>query len=417
MKKWISLLMCMALLLGLAGCSGNYDPTEPPPDGISDDQLGQNPGGDPTPVQKELELAELEKISYDKDGREVDNLFYYGSTEEHRTYTYDENGNCTETKLTVDDTEKERYVRTYDEKGNMTGETVYREGGKVKISTFEYDEAGNVAADSVWEKGRTKVGKYTYDEEGVLLESVFTVDEAEVERYVNQHNEDGLLIQDVYYMDGEESSRTEYTYDENGNETLMVQYSDGEPVYRHVYAYNENGDMTEDAYYTAEGDLLYRYLMEYTYHTGNRVNTVHTYDNPDTSSTSGGTLMNVMTYSETGGLLSEASYEEGELADQAYYTYDDSGNLVEEKYLWYTQGEGYTEYRTVCTFNGDGQVLTETTWENGVETLRDEYTYGDTGWETQRKRYENGLLISRQTQEYDENGNLIQRELYQEKKN
>lgn len=412
MKKLLALLLCMAMLLSLAACDGNVDPTEPPPNGISDEEIANNNSTGQEPEEKELELSALKKFTYDADGNLVDYKYYYGNTEELSTYTYDKAGNQLTSKLVINDEEKESSAYTYDEDGNLTLEEVYDGKGKVRTASYVYDAEGQVVSDSVWENGKTTEGVYTYDAYGLNTEIVYQVDGVETERYVNQYNEDGQLLLGAFYQNSVEVFHTEYTYDENGNTTLMEQYSDGELAYRNVYAYNENGDMIEDAYYTGDGDIIYRYLMEYTYHSGDRTKEISTYENNDPESTSGGTLISVVSYSESGSLLSEATYEEGQLADQAFYTYDDSGNIVEEKYLWYIAEGEYEENRTEYSYNDDGQKLTETYYERGQQTLRDEFTYGDTGLETVHLRYENGVQSFREVSEYDESGNLIQWERY-----
>lgn len=412
MKKLLSLLLCIAMLLCMSACGGNADPTEPPPDGISDEEMNVNTPVSKEPEEKELTLQELQEYTYDADGNLVEELYRAGSTEEIWKYTYDSNGLQTESILLTNNKEMQRITYSYDENGGLIGEAIYEEGTKVQESSYILNEEGQVIEDSVWEDGVTTEGSYTYNEFGAQTEAVFREDGKETERYVNLYNQDMNLVTEAFYQNGEEIFTDLYSYDEAGNVTLTEQYSGGELIYRHIYAYNDRSDMVEEAYYAGDGSMLYRYIMEFTYYSGGAPKECYTYESAEPDSGEIQVLIGVITYDEEGAILSEVTYMDGEIANEAYYSYDDNGNTMEETYLWYTSPEKYEEYRTVYSYNSDGQLLEETVYEQGEEAYRYVYAYDENGMESERCRYDNGILSLRQISQYNDNGDLIRSELY-----
>ena len=98
--------------------------------------------------------------------------------------------------------------------------------------------------------------------------------------------------------------------------------------------------------------------------------------------------------------------EDGEVNDRTEYTYDDKGNLLECKGS-YTYGGVTTTFREVCTYDGNGNKLTEKSYRNGELDYEYTYTYTATGNVATEIYISSSGYKSHYTYSYDEHDNVV----------
>lgn len=213
-------------------------------------------------------------------------------------------------------------------------------------------------------------------------------------------------------------------YDENHNVIATKSYIDDKLNYAVTYDKDMNKSLLELTY-NEDGEVIDR--TESTYdEKGNCVERVSTYKYDDETIV----YKRVSTYDENGNVLTEKTYENGELSYEQRYTYTADGKLAREAYI---NKEGQEESFTEKTYDDQGNVLTvkvdgmlsgsyetyENTYEDGklVEVkVYDEWEqegqltglvrYDAQGNITLRVGYENGEEWSRTEYTY-ENGKLV----------
>ena len=215
MKKWMSLGLCVLLLLSLTACGGGLacDPLPLPSDEYYVQGMARLEEGNLTEAYDLFKLsanpkaaAELEKFAFvpttvtrkNSNGRDLVHTFTYDEkgnllsavdkgdyswtmeTDSSVTYTYDEMGNLLSQESRYQD-EVYRNVYTYDEKGNELTYAYYNTSGNLQNSyTNTYDERGRLAKAEHYDhldgtQNYTEV--FTYDEQDrVLTRTVTYVD-------------------------------------------------------------------------------------------------------------------------------------------------------------------------------------------------------------------------------------------------
>ena len=243
-------------------------------------------------------------FTYDDAGNLIDETFEETadneSIDERRRYVYDGDRVRAYTAQ-----EGLVYSARYDELGRIVGETSgcpYGEYGEYTDQTgYEYNDDGSYTTTWV---GAT-CGRYYgyYDKDGNLLEYCGDDDPGEDPmemglREVYEYNEQGDRIRFDEYEFGElkSSRRFEYVYDEDGNWIEMVSYLDGEQTARTLRSYDGSGRLVE----AVSEDGIYR---------------------------------STYTYDEAGNLTEEReemAFEFGPYTGVYTYTYDESGRLTQE---------------------------------------------------------------------------------------
>lgn len=195
----------------------------------------------------------------------------------------------------------------------------------------------------------------------------------------------------------------EYVYDKDPDRLLVAQYidSEGNTYPDHEYSYNENGDRLTSFYYDLPGEdtkIYYSYddsgkLQKEIWHS-------YLYD-WDGEYSSEQITETIYTYDADGKILSEDTYEAGKKTRTICYSYDDSGKLLEVRdssdYYW--QIRTYDSYgNCVAVTNGYHDPSRK------AETTHYQNTY-ENGKLLESTGYENGVLCS--YEKYDPAGNLI----------
>lgn len=196
----------------------------------------------------------------------------------------------------------------------------------------------------------------------------------------------------------------EYVYDKDPDRLLVAQHidSEGNKHPDQEYSYNENGDcLTVFDYSTLVGEDIKIY---YSYDDSGKLQKeiCHSYIYDwDGSYSSERIEETIYTYDAEGKILSEDTYEAGKKTRTICYTYDDSGKLLEVRdssdYSW--QIRTYDSYGNfVAVTNGYHNPSRE------AKTTHYQNTY-ENGKLLESTGYENGVL--RSYEKYDHAGNLI----------
>ena len=285
MKKALSIVLCVFLLLALTACnSKSVDESDPAfsestPESTSEESSGT--GHTKKLVSKQInkngtgEVTQTSEYEYDSKGRVsvVKNVFNNGT---NYIYTsYDENGYESEsiTKnengaiLSHHQFEHDEYGYMYkwrvlNENGTVKNENVYdverdEQGRLLKVYAngelshwYSYDEAGNAT-----ERMQNSDSYNIYDKDGKTLESgsgdykmIYTYENGLIKEINSQNSE--TVYKSVFEYDGELLlSQTNY---ENGNITLQ-----------YLYEYDEEGNRTKQTMQNALG--IASSIVEYYY--------------------------------------------------------------------------------------------------------------------------------------------------------
>lgn len=355
-NKLLCFFAVLSLLLSLCSCGG--DAAETDTDAGTDIYTDNETEADSAASDSgELVYLLISKIEYydPNPGDEVTTSYRYGynekgqivyvrndgETEPFFTVTYDASGELCETvELNITSYNKDYLKCTY-ENGRMTGKyEMNRYNDVIGKTEYEYDEYGQSIRETVYDiKGEIKSElkyKYTYDENGNYTKKY---------RYDSDNDEWRLMSEREY--DSEDrlvyANGLEYIYDENGNLLCVNYYIDDKLDSYIVYEYDDKGrELSQKEYYieaaeeNGEADAKLIYSYEYTYD-----------DDRLLSKISDG-YEERYTYAENGQLLEHKTVK-----------LDDYGRLNEETY----------------TYDGNGNILSYTEYNNGELTHKIEYEY------------------------------------------
>ena len=413
MKKWMSLGLCVLLLLSLTACGE----VTVPEDANYVAAMAKLEEGNLT------EAYDLFKLSADPKAAEMLEKFAFVPLSNLRedsegmnwllSYTYDEKGNLLSSVSSGDldwhyTTDHETHY-TYDEQGRATSKR-HRNGGLTTLECWTYDEKGN---ELTWTYTTVRTGDEkpesgytcTYDENGNLLSQMYweNGDEDYTYGYIYTYDEQNRLLTRDYT---EKDVHVQYVYDKDGNYYCLESYTDREYGDVDYYSYydKEDRDMgyqivtkggtvieKEEFVRNEKGDVLSRRQI-YQWN-GKEREYLKTY-----------------TYAENGNLLRSQLEENGEIIDSNVYTYDAQGNML----TYETNNDSYWS-RRVCTYDERGNLLTEqsmysTGWDNKT------YTYDAAGYQIQKKETgTNGDTTVDYT--YDQWGNEVAEEMHRENAN
>ena len=273
MKKWIAMLLLLALMAGMYGCAAQPEATEPsttaptqttqPPTDAPTEPPTEPPAVPPTEPPTEPPLDEnrivqcyllTEVKQYRKDGTVQDTYQYdfddhgriiYSCHEDdsiytvnsEETYVYDTNG-----RLICED-QFIKYTYTYTDEGRVAVCTAYRNDG-VNIFRFTYDAEGRITELGMEVSYIDFKGKIVcrYDDKGRLVE---IVNGTAYQAF--SYDAQNRVIQYAEYFDGELDSAYLYEYDQADRLIRMVNKEyEGRENFDADWncTYDENGKLT-----------------------------------------------------------------------------------------------------------------------------------------------------------------------------
>lgn len=225
-------------------------------------------------------------------------------------------------------------------------------GGDRRMNTMDYDANGNLITRTSEEYDYT----YSYDNENRMTGWKRLRGDGSVhENRIYQYGDNGKVSSWSYQM-GEYMFAFENTYDQQENLIKVVCTRNGEYYSEETYTYDASGRVTE---YKGSDHLQYTYE-------DNKVTVAIVMNNGKQYTDS------IREYDESGNLIYEETYDEGELYTKDAYTYDADGKLVSStNWSSYNAGEHRMEY----TYDENG-CLVEVNVKEGLGILyRLTYTY------------------------------------------
>ena len=373
MKKWLSLWVCVLLLLSLTAC--DLWPHRKIEDANYVAAMAKLEEGK---WQEAYDLfkastdpkaaAELEKFVFvptsiirkNSTGRDLVHTFTYDErgnllseiekgdyswtmeTDNAITYTYDAMGNLLSRESRYGD-EVYRTVYTYDEKGNELTYAYYNVYGDIQNTyTNTYDEQGRLAKTEHYDR-LDAAEKYT---------EVFTYDE-----------QDRVLTCTITYADREPTVYT-YVYAEDGSYQKSFKGS----VYTQTYWYDKEGRTVKHKVVVTETDEVKEYSETRYDEMGHQVYYCEEYY--------GSGYVKTTTYNEQGLELTSQTLHDGELYSMTTSTYDEKGNELTYEYFYGDTSWGRNTY----TYDEQNRLLTKKSMSNTAGWHQYTYTYDEAGY-------------------------------------
>ena len=419
MKKWLSLWVCVLLLLSLTACGKKAEdkaatPTTTttkvpaaPVDEVYEEAMAKLAEGNLTEA-----YALFKKATDPKAAAQMEKFAFVPTTvtcEDSKgadyttTYTYDERGNLLEGKSlgsyswNNDRNIGDRY--TYDEQGRQLSHVYWDGSGFTYTTLYTFDEAGNeILYESYENDDLTSRTVSTYDERGNLLTEKHYTEYEQDESYDAVYTYDAqnrLLTSDIT-TESDHTIRT-YTYAEDGS-------------YQYSYVGNEKADgkplpYTYTCYYDKEDRLLgYKcvgkdgmvYEMAKTRYgaDGNEIYDYSLYAWPGRSRSE---TIREDILNEKGETILSQRIEDGEIVHAIEYDYDERGNMV-----YMNSSDSKTLERT---YDEQNRLLTQKeTWVGGWENTT--YTY-DAAGNCIKKEWESSQNSGTVDYTYDQWGNPL----------
>lgn len=205
---------------------------------------------------------------------------------------------------------------------------------------------------------------------------------------------DNIIMSEYFDVEtGECYDINENTYEYNDDGSIAVEYNGSLMRYRY-YEYNDDGSLNTVNEY--EGDMLM--LSEcYSYDEyGGLINLTYTMAGQNTIDFGD----YVREYDDKGNVTVSKHYDytTNELTSICYFTYDENGNLLEERTENEPDSDSPNEYDvTIVTYDGNGNIICNESVlhnENGEETPVSayEYTYNSDNRLIKQKHYCEGVL-------------------------
>ena len=376
MKKWVSLGLCVLLLLSLTACGG----------GLACDPLPLPEDADYRYGMEQLELGNLAKAygyfksSADPKAAEMLGKFVFVPTTVTRknsngrdivhTFTYNEQGNL------LSAVDKGDYSWTMETDSAIT---------------YTYDAMGNLLSQESRYNNEVYRNVYTYDEKGNELTYAYYNVHGDLQNgYTNTYDERGRLAKAEHYdrLDAAEKYTEEFTYDDRDRVlTRTITRADREPTV-HTYVYAEDGSYHHSY---SSGTFTYTYWHDKEDRTVKHeavvtdTNEVKEYSETRydemgrevycRESYYGDERVKTTTYNEQGWELTSQTLYDGELYSMTTSTYDEKGNKLTYEYFYGDSAWGHVTY----TYDEQNRLLTKKSMSN-TGRYQNAYTYDEAGY-------------------------------------
>lgn len=289
-----------------------------------------------------------------------------------------------------------------DELGHLRKEWIYAAGGELfSHREYEYDENGNMVVQIEFEADGSEKYRilHTYGEDGLLLKTVKTDSGRRLRSqnsYAYEYDADGRTTREITYKENGDVKSTREYTYDARGNLVLSSFSDGTLSWQTQYEYDEHGNQTK---YSRDGKTTF-----YTYdESGNRIEEAYYDEDGGLNSRS------VYEYTSDGLLQKETSYDaDGALNWQYENKYDGHGNLIEIASLFYSyDGEpvsGVTRYQ--YTYDANGRPATRTELDESGK--RHETAYDEAGREIKiTVTDKSGKLLAETENAFDEAGHQI----------
>lgn len=236
MKRWISIVLALCLMLGLAACGvgANLEGTE------SGDVTGNgaSSGNNDATVDTSTEMKTIYvPLTHTRISR-------VGEEEEvgmKITNEYDDAGRLVCSKQADAHGNTLTFMAEHDEHGRVSQMNCEYDGGLLKID-YTYDNAGNTLTKITTQDGVTlQAEQYTYDSQGNVLTQTMEYAGAEKHHTVF-HYEQGRLVKEEIYRNNALAQYELYFYDGAGIVTSSEIHMENDALWAtNVYTYSDDG--------------------------------------------------------------------------------------------------------------------------------------------------------------------------------
>ena len=245
------------------------------------------------------------------------------------------------------------------------------DGDGDSVSTSSYDENGNVVKSTYKSGNITSTTTYTYDANGNITKRAFKNSRGYSETETFTYSGGKLKKQTFKTVEGESSY-----------------------VGTMTYSYNSSGFLSKKAYSNPDGSYSYSYSYSYD-SAGNILKIV--YKVPGAKSTT-----TTYTYNSRNLLTKEVNKYDGG-SSTTTYKYDKKDNVIKTVC---DSSDDYSDYTNTCTYDDNGNVLTNKTVMGTGETYTTTRTYDAKGRLTKEVyKSSDGYSYTWKTV-YDKNGNV-----------
>lgn len=186
-------------------------------------------------------------------------------------HTLDDESKCTVCGSEIMDWEDSVSVYSYDEYENIIRMAEYDTDGKLiseTVNEYEYDADGNITKGKEYIDGRLN-GETEYTvSDGESISAKYTQYNEDGTKFVNEYDDYGNVIVLIGYdAEGNENLQTNYKYAENSNgewykKSATENYSDGTKIKAEYDEYENNLSCVS---YDADGNVVSTEVWKYTY--------------------------------------------------------------------------------------------------------------------------------------------------------
>lgn len=272
MKKLISFLLMLAVLMCLCSCGGKGgdNSAASQSSGVSDGVFSSDSGesqteSDETQNKKKAVTryylyapGKVLKTTYDVD-YSVDGMITVNAFDKNNyktgsyTYDYDENGLITYFAETdKDGNELSHTAYEYNNLMKVDSEYYYEQDALRKTVKYQYNEKGLITSKTVETVGESDVYTWEYARDGDVLYAIYisTQNQQNVEGYSIANNTDGRLYQVYHLINGYSADYYMYDYDEDGDRNYIGYYDKNNSLVEYYsFSYGMASEAAADAFF------------------------------------------------------------------------------------------------------------------------------------------------------------------------
>ena len=277
----------------------------------------------------------------------------------------------------VKDGVENRKIYKFNQRGDVVEGTSFNSDGTIEWKgMYRYDSQGNQieARAQYYDGGILVVSNsiYKYDSQGHKIEESWYNDSSLKWKKIYKYNSRGNRIEEASYnSDGSLERKDVYKYDSIGHQIEWARYYGGGLLAsKSIYKYNLRGNMIEVASYKSDGSLYCREIYKHKY--------------------------------DSRGNITENTTHCGSLCFKHLYSYDASGNRIEE-----SSYDGYGSLNWKKKYNSYGNVIELMKFDSGTLKWKNIIKYDSLGNKIEQARYSDGILGIKDIYKYDAYGNQV----------
>lgn len=334
-----------------------------------------------------------------------------GAILEYDTYNYDLNNNpIKQVNYAADGTMQHQVLKVFNDKNRVTKETSLKSDGSIVYCYgYDYDDKGYISKSIIYNtENSTIVDKYTVNtrnDAGTIIETN-THNSANILVEKALYNNSGFLTEHYVFSDAgvlQMEKKSKYDDKQRLTESSESNYNEKGELLKHTSEfYDDKGNVTVRVNENTEEELYEQILFQYGSNGQKEQETM--FDR------SGKTVYD-KSFNEKGQVDSETLYEDGRESVYNEYVYNDKNQVISQKSLDTLTN---TLTKTSFTYDKDGvlESALDTNVQNRPVVLR-EYNEDGTVYK-QTNYHEDGTIVDYYRFEYDEEGRVIVKEEYNE---